>query len=139
MTLPRIDHIGIIVADLDAAIARLSALLGISSERRDLPELGLRIAEFHTENLGIELIAYEGSASFARRVMGNEPGINHITLSVDSIEGALERLGAAGFRAQPDFPRPGAHGTVAFLERDPMTGLLFELCASDGHVGKEQS
>ena len=138
MTLPRIDHIGIIVADLDAAIARFSALLGIASERRELPEVGLRIAEFHAENLDIELIAYDGSAAFARRVMGSELGINHLTLSVQSIEAALERLGAAGFRAEPDFPRRGAHGTIAFLERDPVTGLLFELCAPDRREGKEQ-
>ena len=139
MTLPRIDHIGIIVADLDAAIERFSALLGIGSERRDLPEVGLRIAEFHAANLDIELIAYDGSAVFARRVMGSEPGINHMTLSVDSIEAALERLGPAGFQAQPAFPRRGAHGTVAFLDRDPVTGLLFELCAPDPHEGRERS
>src|SRR5262249_8125152 len=137
-TLPRIDHIGIIVADLDAAIERFSALLGIASERRDLPEVGLRIAEFHAENIDIELIAYDGSAILARRVMGNEPGINHMTVCVDGIEAALERLGAAGFRAQLGFPRRGAHGTIAFLERDPVTGLLFELCAPDRREGKEQ-
>ena len=73
MTPPRIDHIGIIVPDLDAAIARFSALLGgLAPVDRNLPEVGLRIAEFHTANLNIELINYDGPAELARRVMGDE-------------------------------------------------------------------
>ena len=138
MTLPRIDHIGIIVPDLDAAIARFSALLGgLAPHRRDLPELELRIAEFSTANLDIELIAYSGPAVLARRVMGGEPGFNHVTVSVDSVAEAIERLAQAGFVAQPGFPRRGAHGTVAFFERDKSTGLLFEVCATD--AGEEHA
>jgi methylmalonyl-CoA/ethylmalonyl-CoA epimerase len=136
---PRIDHIGIIVDDLDAAVERFALLLGVASERRDLPEVELRIAEFRTDNLTIELIAYDGSAELARRVMGSDPGINHMTVSVDNMDAALERLGAAGFRVQPGFPRPGAHGTVVFFERDAATGLLFELCAPDERKAEEPS
>ncbi len=130
MTLPRIDHIGIVVADLDAAIARFSALLGgLAPQRRDLPELELRIAEFHTANVALELIAYDGAATFARAVMGDENGLNHLTVAVEGVDAALERLAPAGFRVQPGFPRRGAHGTVAFFERDRATGVLFEICA----------
>ncbi|HML07402.1 MAG TPA: VOC family protein [Xanthobacteraceae bacterium] len=137
MTLPRIDHIGIIVPDLEAAVGRLSALLGgLAPQRRDLPELDLHIAEFQTANLAIELIAYSGPAAFARRVMGGEIGLNHITVAVESVDGALERLAQAGFVAQPGFPRRGAHGKVAFFERDRATGLLFEVCAPE--KAKEQ-
>ncbi len=137
MTLPRIDHIGIIVPDLEAAVARLSALLGGPAPRqRDLPELDLRIAEFYTANLAIELIAYSGAAALARRAMGGENGFNHVTISVENVDAALERLAAAGFVAQPGFPRRGAHGTVAFFERDAATGLLFEICGPE--TAKEQ-
>ena len=130
MKKPRIDHIGIIVADLDAAVMRFSALFGgLAHERRDLAEVGLRIAEFHTENLNIELIAYDGDAAFARQVMGSEPGINHITVAVTSVGEAVERLRSRGFQVQLGFPRAGAHGEVAFFERDAATGLLFEVCA----------
>ncbi len=132
MTPPRIDHIGIVVPDLDAAVERFSALFGgLSPQRRDLPELDLHIAEFHTANVAIELIAYGGPAAFARGVMGNGNGLNHITVAVESVEAALERLAAAGFAAQPGFPRRGARGTVAFFERDQATGLLFEICAPE--------
>lgn len=138
MILPRIDHIGIIVPDLDVAVARFSALLGgLAPERRELPEIELRVAEFHTENLDIELIAYTGTAVFARQVMGSQSGLNHLTMTVDNVEAALARLRQAGFAAQSGFPRRGAHGAVAFFERDPATGLLFEICAPG--AGKERS
>jgi methylmalonyl-CoA epimerase len=129
---PRVDHIGIIVSDLEAAIAKLSRLLeGLLPQRRDLPELGLRIAEFQTENLNIELIAYDGEAEFAKKVMGNETGINHLSLQVEDIDSAIVRVTAAGLRLQEGFPRRGAHGSVAFFERDDATGLLLEICAQE--------
>ena len=87
MSAPRIDHIGIIVPDLEAAIERFSALLGgLAPERRDLPDVGLRIAEFHAANIAIELIAYDGEAQLARRVMGSAPGFNHVTVAVDDVD-----------------------------------------------------
>jgi catechol 2,3-dioxygenase-like lactoylglutathione lyase family enzyme len=129
---PRVDHIGVIVGDLDSAVETFSRLLqGVAPIRRDLPEAGLRIAEFHTENLNIELIAYDGSADFARQVMGEEIGINHLSIQVEDVGEAIARLADAGLRVQPGFPRRGAHGTVAFFERDETTGLLFEVCAPD--------
>ena len=97
----------------------------------DLPEVGLRIAEFQTENLNIELIAYDGPAEFARRVMGDDFGINHLTIQVEDVADAVARLADAGLRVQEGFPRRGAHGTVAFFRRDDTTGLLFEVCAPD--------
>jgi catechol 2,3-dioxygenase-like lactoylglutathione lyase family enzyme len=43
MSAPCIDHIGIIVRDLEAAIERFSALLGgLAPQRRDLPDVGLQ-------------------------------------------------------------------------------------------------
>lgn len=140
MKVPRIDHIGIIVSDLDLAVTKFSLLLeGLAPERRDLPEVGLRIAEFETENLRIELIAYDRGSEFARRVMGSEPGINHISLQVEDINGTIDKLAAAGLRMQDGFPRRGAHGEVAFFERDAATHLLLEICAPESQTSKEHS
>jgi len=130
---PRVDHIGVIVPDLERAIEQLSQMLeGLVPQRRDLPEVGLRIAEFKTENLNIELIAFDATADFAREVMGNATGINHLSLQVNDIDGAITRLTGAGLRLRQGFPRRGAHGTVAFFERDDATGLLLEICSQGG-------
>lgn len=132
MNAPRIDHLGVIVRDLETAVARFKALLGgLEPLRRDLPNVGLRIAEFRTANLTIELLAYDGEADFARKVMGSEPGLNHITLRVSDVAQAAEALMEQGFVPQAGFPLKGAHGEVMFFERDAATGILFEICAPD--------
>jgi catechol 2,3-dioxygenase-like lactoylglutathione lyase family enzyme len=63
--------------------------------------------------------------------MGNETGINHLSLQVEDIDSAIVRVTAAGLRLQEGFPRRGAHGSVAFFERDDATGLLLEICAQE--------
>jgi hypothetical protein len=47
LTTPHIDHIGIMVADLEQAAAKLRPLFGEHASIRELPEAGLRVAEFH--------------------------------------------------------------------------------------------
>ena len=120
----RIDHIGVIVADLNLSIEKFRALFG-EPKLKQLPDVGLRIAEFHAENIIIELLQYEGDAKFARETMGERVGLNHISIGVDDLEGAMKAL---PFRPKPGFPREGAHGKIAFFEPDATTGLLFELC-----------
>lgn len=127
----RIDHIGIIVPDYEKGIALFQAILGVAPVRKELKEFGLKIAEFQAENVGIELLHYEGDAAFARKSMGNVPGFNHIALEVSDVAAAAGALVRTGLKAQPGFPRRGAHGEVLFLEREPENNLLIELCKPD--------
>lgn len=131
MTPPHIDHIGIIVADLEQAAEQMRPLFGEIALIRELPEVGLRVAEFHAANVVIELLQYSGEAAFARRVMGERLGLNHISARVDNVDRSISELGAAGLVPMQGFPRQGAHGRVAFFEPDPLTGLLFEVCEPD--------
>ena len=128
----RIDHIGIIVADLDQAAEMLAPLFGAPSPTRTLDDAGLRVVELEAANVTIELLEYSGpNDAFARRVMGEALGLNHISARVGDVEASVAQLGAAGFKVMNGFPRQGAHGIVAFFEPDPTTGLLFEVCAPD--------
>jgi len=79
LSAPHIDHIGIIVTDIAQASLKLRPLFGECAAIRDLPEVGLRVAEFHAANVVIELLQYTGEAAFARRTMGERPGLNHIS------------------------------------------------------------
>lgn len=124
---PHIDHIGILVADLEQAAARLEVLFGEFS-RKELPDVGLRVAEFRAANVTIELLQYTGEAAFARKVMGERLGLNHISARVEDIEKSLDQLKSAGLQPMEGFPREGAHGRVAFFQPDDLTGLLFEIC-----------
>jgi methylmalonyl-CoA/ethylmalonyl-CoA epimerase len=132
-----IDHIGIVVADLDAAVSRLKPLFGKCIRIKDLVDVGLRVAEFQAANVTVELLQYTGTNdAFARRVMGGRLGLNHVSARVEDVERSLAELRAAGLHPMEGFPRQGAHGRVAFFEPDAVTGLLFEICQPDVH-GKD--
>ena len=130
MSPPRIDHIGVVVADLDAALAGLKPLFGEPFERRELPEVGLRVAELKAANVVIELLEYAAgqAAAFARETMGGTTGLNHLSVHVDDIAAGSAALAAAGFRPLPGFPRRGVHGTIAFFAPDAASGVRIELC-----------
>jgi len=136
MSAPHIDHIGIVVADLDAALGTLRPLFGEPARTKLLADVGLRVAEFEAANITVELLQYDGPAEFAREVMGERLGLNHISARVGDIAQALGELRRAGLEPMPGFPRQGAHGQVAFFEPDPVTGLRFEICQPDPH-GKD--
>lgn len=130
-----IDHIGIIVADLDAAVSRLKPLFGECIRIKDLVDVGLRVAEFRAANVTVELLQYTGkNDAFARRVMGERLGLNHLSARVENVVRSLAELRAAGLHPMEGFPRQGAHGRVAFFEPDAVTGLLFEICQPDTHA-----
>jgi len=130
MTAPSVDHIGIIVAALEPAIAAMSVVLpGAPLVRRSLPDVGLEIAEFQAANVTIELLQYTtDEAGLARGAMGSATGLNHLSISVPDLDAALAVLAADGVEPMAGFPRAGAHGRIAFMHPDPRTGLLIELC-----------
>src|SRR5438105_11064773 len=113
----RIDHIGIIVANLELAASKLKVLFGEPSIK-ELPDVGLRVAEFHTENVSIELLQYTQGSEFARNVMGERLGLNHISAHVHDVDQSIAELKAGGLKPMAGFPRQGAHGRVAFFEPD---------------------
>ena len=131
MTKPVIDHIGIVVGDLNSAVERLKPLFGDAITYKELSEEELKIAKFETQNITIELLQYNGSANFAREVMGEKNGLNHVTVRVDDVSKSLSRLEKQNFRPKDGFPRKGADGEIAFFERDEETGLLVEICGTD--------
>ncbi|MEN8196557.1 MAG: VOC family protein, partial [Pseudomonadota bacterium] len=89
-------------------------------------------AEFTAANVTVELLQFAGKEdAFARQVMGERLGLNHISARVADVERSMSDLAAAGFQPMAGFPRRGAHGRVAFFEPDATTGLLFEICQPD--------
>ncbi|MGE0735348.1 MAG: VOC family protein [Alphaproteobacteria bacterium] len=134
MSRPRVDHIGVIVTDLGAAIALFEKLFGGAKPHiKELPDVGLRVAEFEAENVTIELLEYTGhNDAFAKQVMGERLGINHVSFGVADLAASIDAVAAAGAVRMAGFPRQGAHGKVAFFDPRSTGGLLFELCQPDG-------
>ena len=130
MSKPVVDHIGIIVADLEAGIATFQPLFGGEPpSRKEMPEVGLRIAVFAAANVAIELLQYTGTNDeLAKRTMGEAPGVNHISFGVERLAEAIAAMQAAGAETMDGFPRQGAHGRVAFFEPASTGGVRLEVC-----------
>ncbi|MFH1114011.1 MAG: VOC family protein [Pseudomonadota bacterium] len=137
MKMPHIGHVGIIVKDMDSAVAKLTALLGVPPSRlKEIPDVGLKTAEFETANLTLELLQYtDEKASFAKEVMGERPGLNHLSVTVNDVNEAIRNWTEKGLVLTEGFPRNGAHGKVAFFQTEPDTGILFEVCQPDESGG----
>jgi methylmalonyl-CoA/ethylmalonyl-CoA epimerase len=128
----RLNHVAIVVADLEAASALYRDLLGASvSEPRPLPAHGVRVVFVELPNTRIELLEPLGGESPVRGFLQRNPGggIHHLCYEVTDIIAARDRLVAGGGRVLGDGePRLGAHDKpVLFLNPKDFCGTLIEL------------
>jgi methylmalonyl-CoA epimerase len=125
-----LDHIGIAVKDLDAALAFYRDALGLEIEAPE--EVASQHVRAHFAPVGearLELLeATAPESPIAKYVDKRGPGLHHITLRVSDIHAALEQLTARGVRLIDDTPRPGAEGSlIAFVHPSATHGVLIEL------------
>ena len=125
-----LDHIGIAVDDLDAALAFYTDALGLEVDTtEEVPSQGVRAHFVRVGPASLELLEATSEESPIRRfVTRRGAGIHHITLRVDDIAAALARLKARGVRLIDETPREGAEGAlVAFVHPAGAHGVLVEL------------
>ena len=125
-----LDHIGIAVADLDAALRFYRDALGLEIEApEEVASQRVRAHFIPAGEVALELLeATAPDSPIARYVEKRGPGLHHITLRVDDLEAALARLKARGVRLIDERPREGAHGSlVAFIHPSSTHGVLVEL------------
>jgi methylmalonyl-CoA/ethylmalonyl-CoA epimerase len=133
MNIAGVEHIGIAVRDLDAAVERLETVLGIKCKTRERVESSkVEMAVFEVGNTKIELVtsAAEGSP-IAKFLAERGNGIHHICLKVRDIKGCLEELTEKGVDLIDKTPRQGASGhAIAFLSPKSVFSILVELSES---------
>jgi methylmalonyl-CoA epimerase len=125
-----LDHIGIAVEDIGAALAFYRDALGLEIEApEDVASQRVRAHIIPTGESALELLeATAPDSPIARYLQKRGPGIHHITLRVDDIRAALEHLRARGVRLIDQQPRPGAQSAlVAFIHPSAAHGVLVEL------------
>ena len=125
-----LDHIGIAVKDLSAALAFYRDALGLEVEPAE--EVASQAVRAHFVPVGeskLELLeATAPDSPIAKYIEKRGPGIHHITLRVDDIHAALAELRARGARLVDNEPRRGAEGAlVAFIHPSSAHGVLVEL------------
>jgi methylmalonyl-CoA epimerase len=132
-----LDHVGIAVRDVEAALAFYRDALGLEVEA---PEdvLAQRVRARHIPVGGPTLELLEATTPdsvIAKYIETRGPGIHHITLRVEDIRAALDHLKSRGVRLVDVEPRPGAErALVAFVHPSAAHGVLVELKQS-AHSG----
>ncbi len=133
--MPGLDHVAILVSDLDAAIRLYRDVYGLElSEVEEVPTEKVRVAIFGHGAGRIELVSPLGADSpMAKAIQKRGEGLHHICLEVPDIEQAMASLRQRGAPLLDETPRPGAGGArVAFVHPKGSSGVLVELRQGPG-------
>lgn len=126
-----IDHVAIVVRDLEATIALYTTTLGFTEIYREIvADQGIEAVGLRTGDAIIELLRPLDEKSAIAKFRGDaETKMHHTAYRVGDINAELARLKALGVRLIDERPRRGAHGnTIAFLHPKSTAGVLIELC-----------
>jgi len=130
ISLTDIDHVGIAVADLDAAVAEYERALGVVPARRErVEDQGVEEVLFAVGSSYIQLLGALGpDTPIGRALATRGPGMHHIAYRVDDIAAALDHLRREGVRLIDEAPRAGSRNTlIAFVHPTSIGGVLVEL------------
>ncbi len=134
----QIEHIGIAVRSLEAAVPIFEALLSTSVYKiEEVESEKVRTAFLQTGPSKIELLeATNPESAIARSLEQRGEGIHHIAFAVSDIKAEMLRLKELGFRLLNEEPKQGADGKlVAFVHPKSAGGVLVELCMDDPSQG----
>ena len=126
----RIDHIGVAVADLEAALALHAQTYGMPVVHREtVSEQGVEAVLLDVGENHVELLRpLADDTPVGKFLAARGPGLHHVAYRVADIEASLARLRAGGVRLIDETPRIGLRGSrVAFLHPSASGGVLTEL------------
>ena len=126
----RIDHIGVAVADLEAAIALHANTYGMAVAHRETVEgQGVEAVLLDVGENHVELLSPLAEETPVGRFLAKRgPGLHHVAYQVTDIDAALAELRDAGVRLIDEQPRTGIRSSrVAFLHPSASGGVLTEL------------
>jgi len=124
------DHIGVAVEDLDAAIELYTQRFEMGEQHREVVEsqgveaVLLEIGEGHVELLK----PLSPDTAVGKFIASRGPGLHHVAYQTSDIDAALEQVKAAGLQLIDETPRIGIRGSrVAFLHPKATGGVLTEI------------
>lgn len=126
----RIDHIGIAVTDLDAALALYEHDYEMTLVHREtVTEQGVEAILLDVGENHVELLAPLGEDTPVGKFLAKKgPGIHHVAYQTTDIVAELARLTAAGIQLIDTTPRIGIRGSsVAFVHPKSTGGVLTEI------------
>lgn len=126
----RIDHIAILVSDMEASVNFWREALGLElAGLQDVPTEQAQIAFLPAGNSEVELVRpTTDDSGLARYLEKRGPGMHHICLEVDDIAGMLAQLKSKGVELINETPREGHGGRkYAFIHPRSAFGVMVEL------------
>jgi methylmalonyl-CoA epimerase len=126
-----IDHVAIVVADLEATLKLYIDVLGFEQVYREIiNDQGVEAVGLRTGDAIIELLRPLDPSSAIARYRGDaQTKLHHTAYRVPDLPAELSRLREAGIQLIDQTPRKGAHGNlIAFLHPKSTGGVLIELC-----------
>ena len=132
MQITRIDHVGIAVADLDAAIEHYTSAYGMTCVHQEVnEEQGVREAMMAVGDSGsyLQLLSpLNPDTTIGRFLDKSGPGIQQMAYRVDDLDEVSEHLRSQGMRLLYDVPKRGTAGSrVNFVHPKSAGGVLVEL------------
>jgi len=127
----KIDHIAIAVNNVEDAAKIYQEALGVDIVKFETVESeGVKLAIIPLENGRIELMQPMNDESPIKKFLDKKgPGLHHVALQTDNIEGEVERMEECGIQFLGKI-RPGSEGTkVIFIHPKSLSGVLAELCS----------
>ncbi len=143
MKISAIDHVGIAVADLDAAIALYESAFGMRCVHTEVnTEQGVREAMLEVGDSGayLQLLSpLSPDSTIGKFLDKNGPGIQQLAYRVDDLDAVSEHLRGQGLRLLYDAPKSGTAGSrVNFVHPKSAGGVLVELVEpGPGGMGHE--
>jgi methylmalonyl-CoA/ethylmalonyl-CoA epimerase len=131
----RIDHIGVAVEDIEAALALYRDALRMEVAHREIvEEQGVEAVLLDVGENHVELLAPLGPGTPVGKFLAKKgPGLHHVAYQVPDIEATLDSLKAAGLPLIDEQPRVGIRSSrVAFLHPKGTHGVLTEIVEPAG-------
>lgn len=125
-----IDHVGIAVLDLEAAVEHYRNAFGVEPTHRETVEdQGVEEVLFKVGTSYIQLLAATGPDTPVGKFLAKRgEGVHHVGYRVTSVDEVLAHLKEQGVPLVDETPRPGSRGTtVAFAHPKGFGGVLVEL------------
>jgi len=128
-TVDYIDHVGVVVRNVEGAMSFFSDVFGIQpQEIKDLTEHGVRVTLLALGQTRLELLQPLGpDTPVARFLERRGEGLHHLAFNVKSVSESLESLKDRGLEAIDPVPRKGLSGLIAFIHPRSVHGVLTEL------------
>ncbi len=125
-----VDHVGIAVTDLEAAVEHYRSAFGVEPAHRETVEdQGVEEVLFKVGTSYIQLLAATGPDTPVGKFLAKRgEGVHHIGYRVGDIQDVLKHLKELGVPLVDEEPRPGpGRTTVAFVHPKGFGGVLVEL------------